>query len=575
MPKKISSFFSEDKYFYGFLTAFILLLGQLPIILHIFHTPSGYYYPLLDRVSFSDYYYIALIRFGMGPEWLVRVPYIISEHKASLIQVFFIWLGKLSLVTGIGPAEILAISRIAGGLVLIFAAVFVLRIILGKDKARLAFLFFLLSQPLPFIAFSKYLFQDFDVWMWHFGEAARRISLMPPHYNFGKGLAILSVGALFLFFKHKKIKYLFAAGFLIFAAGIIYPPPVFIIVFSLALATAAIVIRKLLSTGPVTRVSQSSASRRSPSAHLPNGCALFGSPSLASPVWISSFIFPLIFFLLAAIIPLMVLKLEIAKGYPWDGWQKVELGWNDPKMHFERDYFSIAWSLVLLSVFSIKKVFDRQNLSWTNMFVFFWAISAFLLFPFANIFEVGKFRLTEGAQIVPLSILAYFGFEKLCEKIKAKAVRKIFISMFILYFLILTICQVMWSTKRLWPHWANVYINPKEVEALTFLEKKVKANSVILSDTFSSNYIAAFARVRTVVGFPDFFLDIHKYALEESKIDAILRGKMPEKDAQNYLSSNKVSNIYSKISTFGDHVIYPNLLKIAFQNNLVTVYQNK
>lgn len=546
MINRIRAFFSKDKYFYGFLIALILLLGQLPIILHILHTPKGFYYSLLDRVSFSDYYYLALIRFGMGPDWLLKIPYVTEAHKASLIQVFFVWLGKLSLLTGINPAEMLAIFRVLGGVVFIIAAVIIFRIILGKDKSRWAFLFFLLAQPLPYFDSTKYLWQDFDVWIWHFGEAARRLSAMPPHYTFGKGLAVLSLCFLFLYLKNKKIKYSLMALGLIFATGLIYPPPVFILCFSLVISLFSFYLLKWLVGHEKWKIGISGRVKN---------------------------VAVILLYLLVAILSLLMLKLELNKGYPWSGWQKVELGWNDPKMHFEWDYLSIIWILVLLAIFSVGKVFDRKNITWLNLFLFFWAVSAFLLFPFADFLQVGKFRFTEGAQIVPLSILAYWGYEKLNEQIKTRLWRKLFFLAFIAYFLILSVCQVIWTTRRLWPYWANIYIKPEEVEALSFLEKNTKADSIILADTFSSNYIPAFARVRTIIGFPDAFNDINKFSAEESTINQILKGVLPQEKAADYIRNRRVEYIYYPIYTYGEKVLYPSLLKNIFKNKTIEIFR--
>lgn len=534
---------SGDRWFYTVLTAIIILLGQLPIILHLFRNPKGYYYPLMDRVSFSDYYYIALIRFGMGADWLVKIPYVVEEHKASLIQVFFIWLGKLSLLTGIGPAEIFAVFRVLGGMVFVFSAIVLFRIILGREKARWAFLFFLLAQPWPFFNLSKYLFQDFDVWIWHFGEAARRISAMPPHYTFGKGLAVLSLGLFFLFLKKGKSKYLLLTGLLIFMAGIIYPPPVFIVLFSLIITSVFIFAR-----GPLAILQG----------------VLFKNPK---------YVIFILFYLLMAFLPLVLLKLELAKGYPWDGWQKVELGWNDPKMHFEWDYFSMIWSLVLLSLFSLRKVFNWKNMKWPNLFIFFWAFSAFFLFPLANLLQIGKFRFTEGAQIVPLAILAFWGFEKLLERIKVKFIRKLFLPAFIIFSLFFAVCQVMWSTKRLWPFWANIYFRPEVVEALKYLEKNTKTDAVVLADTYASNFIPAFARVRTIIGFPDGYNDISKFKAEEEAVDKVLRGAYTDEKAQGYMRKMRVGYVYYPIGVYGEKNLYSSFLKKIYKNREIEIYQ--
>ncbi len=95
--KSISRLIKNELFFYSFFSFFIIFIGQLPVILHIFHTPKGFYYPFLDTVAFaSDYYYLGLIRYGMGNDWLLKIPYVTVDHAGSLIQIFFLALGKLS-----------------------------------------------------------------------------------------------------------------------------------------------------------------------------------------------------------------------------------------------------------------------------------------------------------------------------------------------------------------------------------------------------------------------------------------------------------------------------------------------
>src|SRR3989344_5578400 len=190
--------FNRESLFYFSLSLLIILAGQLPIFIHYFHTPVGFYFPFLDQSAPSDFYYIALIRYGMGMEWLTKIPYITVPHQASLIQIPFILMGKLSLFTGIGPAEMLAIFRIIGGSLFLFAAIKLINLLLPKNITKIAFLIFLFVEPL--FSFKISIFREPYVdWIWHFGDAARRISVAPPHYTIGKGLALLSV---FLLFSH-------------------------------------------------------------------------------------------------------------------------------------------------------------------------------------------------------------------------------------------------------------------------------------------------------------------------------------------------------------------------------------
>lgn len=537
----------RDKFFYGSIIFFIIFIGQLPILLHILHTPQGYYYPYLDKISFSDYYYLGLIRYGMGQDWLLRIPYVATAHAASFIQIFFVWLGKLSLMTGIGPAEVFSLFRILGGLVFLLSGVFFFKLILPASKVRLASLFFLFAQPL-FLRENPSFFEEFKVWVWHFGEAARRVSVMPPHYTLGKGLAILSVCFLILYFKKTKAYFIVIASLLIFISGIIYPPPAFIVVFSLGVT---VVVRFFIR---FTKFTPGEA---------------WSLPPLG---WFTLFV-------LSAILPLLILKLELAKGYPWNRWNQVELGWNSSQMHFELDYIRSLGFLIFIVPFSLPAVFARKQNDLSRLFSFFWFASSFLLFPFADMLHLGKFRFTEGAQLVPLAVLAVFGFEeisRMLSKVKdlqVDLIKKTFLAFFVLYFLLFTFLSAYFSTVNLWGYWTNAYFRPDELSALSYIEKYIPPHSVILADVYPSNFIPAFARVRTIVGFSDFYSRYDDFLAEEKKILSILNGTLLETEAKEYLEEKKVDYVYYEKDIRGEKALYPDVLHPVYTSPRFTIYR--
>lgn len=544
MMQKFKSLFAKDWFFYGSLIFLVIAIGQLPIILHVLLTPKGYYYPYLDKISFSDYYYLGLIRYGMGPDWLLRIPYVASPHTASFIQIFFVWLGKLSLVTGIGPAEIFSLFRILGGLVFLLSSVFFLKLILPASKVRLAFLFFLFAQPI-FLREYSYFFGEFGVWVWHFGEAARRVSVMPPHYTLGKGLAILSVCFLILSLQRQKKRFILFASVCVFFAGIVYPPPVFIIGFS------------LIVTGMVLLIRHQTLS-------------IFRKHDLL-------FVICYLFFVL---LPLLLLRGELGKGYPWNRWNQVELGWNAPGMHFEWNYLRSLGFLVLLIPFSLPIVFAKKQKDLSQLFCFFWFITAFLLFPFANLLSLGKFRFTEGAQIVPFAVLALFGFENvslLLSKVKdlqVHLIKKAFLAFFVLYFLLFTFFSAYFSTVNLWGNWTNAYFRPDELSALSYIEKYIPAGSLILAEVFPSNFIPVFARVRTIIGFSDSYPTYADFLKEKATVVGILNGTLPEDKADFYLRGKKVDYVYDEIYG-GEKTLYPKLLDVVYTNLYFKIYKTK
>ncbi|OGG03296.1 hypothetical protein A2W14_02840 [Candidatus Gottesmanbacteria bacterium RBG_16_37_8] len=540
--KKISSIRSNFYVKLGFL---IIIIGQLPILLHIYHTPSGYYYPFVDQVSASDYYYIAIVRFGMGADWLLKIPYVTTYHQASIIQFPFIILGKLSLLFGIGPAEMIAIFRVIGGIILTASAVLLLSSILPKKIRKSAFILFLFTEPLP--SFTKSIFtDDFLAWVWHFGDAARRISIAPVHYTIGKGLCLLSLFFLFAYMEKKRISLFYFALLIIVVSGIIYPPPNFIIAFSL---TLSILIYSALMK--------------------------FGKKIIVSFI-------PFIIFILASMLPLIILKMELAKGYPWNMWSKVELGWNDPIIPFEADYFRMFWPLFILLTFSIPIAIKFKKFTFNFFFLFIWAISAYLLFPFANWLSVGKFRFTEGVQIFPLACISAITLSVIGNIVKERWGRKtaffigkVCLTGFFAYFLFFTSQVYRDALLRFWPYWINVYFSPRDVESFKFLDSKVPDDAIVLTDDLSANYLPAFARVRTIIGFSDSYEKYPDFKFETKQAVEIIQGIKKSEEAEQYMKLKQIEYVYQNKSLYGQNQIYPELLEAVFDNEKFRIYKVK
>ena len=552
MTRLTMRLFVKDRYFYGLTILGALLLGQLPILLHIWHTPSGFYYPYLDKVAFSDYYYIALTRFGMGTDWLLKIPYVVDNHQGSIIQIFFLLLGKISIISGIGPAEAIALSRIFGGMLYSFSVVLLFRFLLPKIQARFAFILFLITEPFPTINLLQPISDwGFMNWIWHFGEAVRKISVMPPHYTIGRGLVILSIYFFLIFLRNTRFRNAVISGLIMTAAGIIYPPPVFILFVSLITGFSLCVI----------------SDRKYRDFFLSK---------------IKKRLLGLILFTLCALLPLTLLKIEIAKGFPWNRWNEVELGWNTTYMNFEANYLLMLGLPLLLIPFSLKILLVKDKRFYEKLLVFIWFLSPFLLFPFANLLRLGKFRFIEGAQIVPESILALWGFqyflEYLSKFLKSRYVhyfKIIFITVIFGNFFLYTAASTYFSTWTLWGYNTNVYITPGELEALSFIERNVRSDSIVLADLYPSNFIPAFAQVRTVIGFPDFYKDNYDYLTDQNNINDILSGKMPENEARKYIKRRNVDFVYKQTPAANSVSLYPSLMEEIFNNKKIAIYKVK
>lgn len=539
----IKRLFAHTNVLYGILMLVILALGQLPILARIFHTPTDRYYPLLDKAYFTDYAYPAAMRYAMeGPEWLLKSSYVYRDHQASLMWFLYVVLGKIAGATGIGPFEVFALFRVVGGILLLVAAALVLRLVLPKRQALLAFVLFIFAQPFPFWNNGNIFTQDIGHFVWDTGEAARRISSLPPHYSLGKGLMLAALAAVLLAIRKPKRQRLLLSGVVvsIIAAGFIYPMPVFLLLFI-----------------AVISLSVSVALRKVQSVFLP--------------------------LLVAGLVPLVVLKIEVAaKGFPWTLWNTAELGYNTSAMQFELRYLQMFGPLLFFVPFGVWRVIRERTWSFDRVFVVIWFVAPFLLFPFANTFSFGKHRFIESVGLLPTAILAVWGWQELAHGLatwigkKAMArVGALLIGGFIGYFFLSGSLVAYGSTMRLWGYFTNVYLRREELAALEYLRINATKDSVVLAYPMPSNFIPAFARLRTIVGDPVTYKDVGEYYGDAAYVNAFLAGSLSESDAYAFLAARSVRYVYTEVLSGRERLLYPGLLEKIFDNGSFIIYARK
>lgn len=529
----------------------IIGIAQLPIVLHILRAPQGYYFPFLDKIAFSDYYYPSLIKYGMGSNWLVQIPYVIAPHPPSIIQIFFIFLGKFAVIFHFDAFLTLAIWRVIGGLILLTAVIYFIHVNIPKDKRRIVFILFLCAEPLSL--FYNIWSDHYEVWIWHFGEAARRISSMPPHYTVGKGLMVATF-AMWLHFLQTRKKKLFASSiFTSFVGAIIYPPPFFILLASICGGTALYMFLHTIRGVIKTR-----------------------------QFIFKKFSIPAVFFIGILLIPMILLKTELTKGYPWNMWNKVELGWNAPTIPFEFEYVRQLGVLFFLLPIVCVDFLRRPGRRLRDYWILFWAGSAFVFFPFANIMSLGKFRFTEGIQILPLAIVALWGAQLIHQGLNRAVgyrlstfIRRVTVVLFIGYFCLITFLVCKDSYISLSGLFRNVYMYPDEYQTLLYLDSHIKNYPVIIADVYSANFLPAFASVRTALGFPDFFESYNAFLEVNDKTEKFLKQLLPKDEAIRFLKSQNAEYVYYPVYAYGQSTLYPEILDKISGNTSIEIYRVK
>jgi len=223
------------------LSLFFLSISIYPSIYEIF--TSSNILPgktlLIEHNFLPDYNaYLSKILQGVKGNWLVTERLTSELHDPSLLQIFYLLLGKIGSVFTSNPSVIYLVSRIVFGFTRLLAGFMLITLCFKKKNLRLiAFTLFALSSSFPWIKVEQgKVVYDLYLSGWSHLEPMRKLTFI-PHWLAGHTLISL---ILFLYLKNLKttlLKYPILIGILSFIIGLIFPSGSLIIyaIFSLYL----------------------------------------------------------------------------------------------------------------------------------------------------------------------------------------------------------------------------------------------------------------------------------------------------------------------------------------------------
>lgn len=281
-------------------------------------------------------------------------------------------------------------------------------------------------------------------------------------------------------------------------------------------------------------------------------------------------------FLAGGVAAVVLLQHETAKGFPWTVWQWEVAYFNSSLGDF---WLLYAQQLGILLPLALVGFITRKPSTPMDWFIRMWAFSGFFLSPFATQLHLARFRLIHAQQWLPLSLLAAYGavwifalLHRYLGKGRVTALAGISVGFLISYFAIFAVLAGNQLVSSLWQYHTNIYIPPAQQSAFAYIRAQVAPNAIVLADLYSANMLPAFARVRTVIGYPPSYTNDGDFQRDLSGTRAFLSRSLSEQDARNVVDAWHVDIVYA--APVSRVAILPyTFLKKIYANDTVIIYQ--
>ena len=562
---------------------------------------SGRSFELVHNYITDYHFYLSRIREGMEGRWTVVERYTSEPHGGSLIQIFYLLLGKPVAFFSdsvLGATFAYHAARIVLGALFLYLLFRVVRLVFSSFLWQvLAFLMVVTASTVPIVVHigESVRFGGYMSW-WSVIDSLQRITFL-PHLLLGQA------GILFLLcVPFKRIFLNFVIAFLL---GLVFPPGALFVM-------AVFGVMSFLEFLFAPRVFMRSAKERT--------------------FWFQTKLLPRIAVVIGCV-PALLYYSSILTQPPWR--RLVEFDVLHPTVFPLLEYGYAVGPVLLFGIIGGVLSFIKKE---KRMFVFVsWVIAwAVLLLVFRFVPQQSALRFTEMAPNVPLGILTaylfYFIYKRVevmrkhgkqkrasvgNENLDASSVpnalfpsvpslrgseaaqnfvtsergiaihflKIIALSAPILIIAVglgVMISSFYWQKDFIdqkiragWPAISmnNIIVYPVSgfISALSFIEKHTPVEAIILSDVTSGNYIPPYTGRTVYVGHDN---TLHK----EQKVDLVRRfyqGEMRSADALVWLSQNRISYVFfglqEKESQKDIASLYPFLHEV-YRNMDVTVY---
>lgn len=556
----------------------ILSLNLTPLVLQIRHTPPGRTHALIHNNAQDYYFYLSLMNRGANGDWLTRDPYTTEPSEPSIIFSYFVWLGKVSHLFNLPFSWTYHLVRITASVILLFT-VYRLVFALKVPYPRLAFLFFFFASPLMHTINDngKIISVPFMNW-WTAMDPIRRISYL-PHHMIGNVLLVTTLFLLLRFMRKPNGKILLSVAGIFLILSFIHPPSLFLL---LLIIPTSIILTHFFQL------------------FFFKNKKLFIRKHIPSQL-LTKHIFLLFLCIILGGIFLLIMVSQTGKGFPWT--QYIE--W-EKKLQFPLEFeligaLGILFPLAILGIISsfLSKQFEK-------ILVACWLTVPILFIPIAPKLQISNIRLVQGVPYLPLAILATFGLKVIGDilvkifnssKIKAQSAKpsskfktvlnstlgsdlctlnSTLTVITLIIFSLFTYPTLSWSLRdqirEYWPIFGNIYLDNRLTSAFTFINTSFPKDAKTIATFYTGNYLPAFTHTKSYIGHFGYTYNIDQ---KQKEVRKFFENKMREKEAKDFLLSNKIDLIFQgpEEKPIYSAYLYPTLLKPIYDKEEVTIYK--
>lgn len=532
--------------FYILACQMLLAVANIPFYRRIRNTPDGFTSLKVHRGPTDYFTYLTFIRESRDGAWQVPALFTVPAAKPSFIYIFYIALGKVALITGLSPEAVYHLSRIFTAEVFFLAVLAVSVRLTGLRLGPWAAITGILSSA-PILPFGQPIltdaaqFRTAGSW-WYNLDPVFRADWVQHHYA-GAAVMILAIYCLIGFYRHPSAGNMVTAVISGFVSAVIYPTTALITVFAFAASSVYAVVRNYPGERKLSAL---------------NSAAALGVA-------------------LAAGIGVLVIRGEIAKGFPWSQWAVWDIAiWNQ-QPNFERD-FLLSGGLVLVLALPVwlRALIRRSKPEMT--LAAFWLMTPYLLLPFANRLGIAKIRFGFTAHFIPMGIFAVMGVAELMRKIRGKLLKIALAGGIAALFIGYT-----YPSSRYFYDW-GAYVQEWESsltvipdgtrDAVNYLTRNSSDYPTVISEAHTGAMLPAYAPVRTYFGH---VVHTRDYEVKKSAVMRFFQVAMTESEAAAFLEENGIRYIFRgpDEKAWGKGFIwYRNLpVRVKYENRDVTVYE--
>lgn len=493
----------------------------------VFILEHNYYWPDFNL-------YLSKIRQGYEGRFLAVEKYTGEPHRGSLIQEFYLILGKLGNILAISPNYAYQLGRIILAPLLLILIAVLCQFYFKKTFFTVSgFLIILASSSFPRISLDagSLIIGRYMEW-WSNIDSLQRITFI-PHILFGQVVSFFLLYKLTLIKPQLTLKKIIFYSLLGNAIGLVFPP-------SLMTLLGVLILISLFR-------------RRF------NKTVLF----------------------ILCLLPSLIYLYITTKFLPWSA--LVEFHRSHPMMIPLDQYLLGTGPVIFLGFFgSLLAVINRKK---TYYPLILWVAVTFL---FASLFSLLKeqspLRFTQTGLFIPLGILATYFFQTLAN-LKIKNFVAVLITVYLLGNLLIMKTSLDWQinfiNQRVNADIPAVPYPPQTMYPLTewmaginWLRDNSQKEDVVLAAITAGNYIPAYAGNFVYFGQSNTV----DYERKQAEVDRFFKGEMTHSQARLFLENGRIKYIFlgpqekEKLGGKNLQEIY-SIVKSVFTNNEVTIYR--